>query len=109
MLNSLNFKSGKIVDSNFRIEKNKSLESQSHLLNDEMLRVEYPNGIILDVDWFASNPPDIKSGFFQVVVQKEEGSSYKVLLSRSTTKLETLEKYIVEAIEFAERKFKEKS
>ncbi|MBT1265040.1 hypothetical protein HX819_04025 [Pseudomonas sp. D6002] len=51
---SLGFIDGNVTHDDLSILQDGAMESQVHLLKEDMLQVEYAGGLILDVGWYPS-------------------------------------------------------
>ncbi|MCU1758341.1 hypothetical protein NTD84_01205 [Pseudomonas sp. 14P_8.1_Bac3] len=76
----LTFITGRISHDDLSTLRNEDLDGQVCSLKEDMLQVEYPAFLLLDVGWYPSFDPD---GFFQVRVLKNYDWSEPLYLSRA--------------------------
>lgn len=83
---SLDIIDGKITYNELSIVDNGNSELSFEFLKEDMLQIEYPKNILLDVGWYPSFDP---SGAFQVrIIKKFRWASPEALLiAKSTNEL----------------------
>lgn len=72
-MSKVDFKSGEIVYNEFNISVHTPLYEQEHLLLEDLLQVEYCNGILLDVGWYPEF--DVNGRFVVQIIKNKDWSS----------------------------------
>ncbi len=88
---------GRITFDEFPIDLDQPLRDQIDLLQEDLIQIEFPKKIVVDVGWYPSWDP---SGHFQVVVVRD-GDWKSPLLFMQAKDLSTLALHIHAAIQEA--------
>ncbi|MHA6575107.1 hypothetical protein [Pseudomonas yamanorum] len=80
---SLGFIDGNVTHDDLSILQDGAMESQAHLLKEDMLQVEYAGGLILDVGWYPSF--DTHGGFRINVIRNYDWDRPVIALTAQAT------------------------
>ena len=96
MLETIDFKSGKITYSEFNIDFSKPLAKQVDCLKEDLLQVMYDTAYIIDLGWY---PEFNENGCFVVNVIRNLEWNVPVFDKRTRNEFE-LRQFLQEAVEF---------
>lgn len=92
-------KSGKIVYNQYHIDFSIPFEDQLYELTEDLLQIEYKNGLVLDIGWYPEMDPN---GCLKVYLIKD-ADWYSPLICLAARSEQEMEEALKEAVRIVER------